>query len=230
MVATFLTGCVNFGAVRQSWEAAEVEIVTDAVHVSGKMSDAQTLADLAQLPKHSKFPTIVYFHGCTGRAGGVIRAGTRDFWRDLLQDGYAIVAPNSFARDNRTPLCGKGTVQLFTRLPEIDYAVRRLKSLSWVDTANIVLVGFSEGGGALSQYRGDDARAIVILGNDCDLGIRFRGPSLAILSVNDKWIKKSNPCTQASRRLALEGSRHNVLVVPQAQMLFRRFLQDPLVR
>lgn len=108
----------------------------------------------------------------------------------------------------------------------MNYAVQQLKLLSWVDKSNIILVGFSEGGSAVSQYSGEDVSAVVILGNDCSLGVRFRGPSLAILSARDSWIKKSNPCSGASQRLIIDSNVHNALRSSEAQTLFRQFLRD----
>jgi dienelactone hydrolase len=229
IVATLAAGCVNLGGVQQSWKAAVVEVHSDTGRVFGKLGDTAVKTGLAQIDHDHKFPTIVYFHGCTGlreETDTVMYAGTPDFWRRLKQDGYAVVAPDSFARDNRQPLCGAGWIQDRIRIPEMTYAVEQLKMLSWVDTSNIVLVGFSEGGSAVSQYSGGDVSAVIILGNDCSLGVRFPGPSLAILSANDSWIRKSNPCKGATKRLIIDSDIHNALRFSEAQTLFRQFLRD----
>jgi len=224
-----LSGCVNLGAVQQSWEAAVVEVPSETGRVSGNLGETDVQSRLTQIRDQPGIPTVLYFHGCTGLrkdSATVMHAGTREFWRRLTQDGYAIVSPDSFARDRRRPLCGSGWIQDRIRIPEVNYAVEQLKLLAWVDISNIVLVGFSEGGSAVSQYGGDDASAVIILGNDCSLGVRFRGPSLAILSANDSWIKKTNPCSGATKRLIIDSDIHNALRFSEAQALFREFLRD----
>ena len=137
---------------------------------------------------------MVYLHGCTGLRN-------RDFLKRLASAGFAVIAPNSFARRHRPLQCDPdsrtGGYNLFVydfRLAEISYALGRIGELGWVDANNLFLVGASEGGVAAALYRGDEFKARVIAQWTCNGAPIVRGiaapasePILAIVHIDDPW-------------------------------------------
>ena len=93
-----------------------------------------------------RFPTVLYLHGCTGLES--LRP-----LQAFARQGFAVLAPNSFARRYRPLQCRPsertGGLNVFVfdfRLTEITYALARITELDWVDRERLFLVGTSEGG------------------------------------------------------------------------------------
>lgn len=141
-----------------------------------------------------RLPTVIYLHGCTG-------LGDLDFLKRLAAAGFAVIAPDSFARRYRPLQCDPksktGGHNLFVyefRLAEIAFAVQRAVELAWVDRRNLFLIGSSEGGVAAALYRGDEFNARVIAQWTCNGAAIVRGiaappgePILAIVHRDDPW-------------------------------------------
>ena len=141
-----------------------------------------------------RLPTVIYLHGCTG-------LGDLDFLKRLAAAGFAVIAPDSFARRYRPLQCDPksktGGHNLFVyefRLAEIAFAVQRAVELAWVDRRNLFLIGSSEGGVAVALYRGDEFNARVIAQWTCHGAPIVRGiaappgePILAIVHRDDPW-------------------------------------------
>lgn len=159
---------------------------------------APALADyLASLPG-VRFPTVLFLHGCDGLAGlNPLRA--------IARRGFAVVAPDSFARRFRPPQCdtvtqtgGKNLYVYDFRAAEITYALQRMRRLPWVDQRRLFLVGHSEGGLAAAHYRGDAFRARVIAEWTCHGAPVVAGlsappdePVLAVVRANDPWYRRA---------------------------------------
>ncbi len=178
-----------------------------------------------------KFPTILYVHGCAGLSGLTpLRA--------MARRGFAVIAPDSFSRRFRPRQCdpirktgGKNVYVFDFRAAEISYALHRFKRLSWVDRKRLFLVGVSEGGLAVAQYRGDEFRARVIAEWTCHGAPLVRGlaappdePVLAVVRANDPFYTRYKRGGQRgdcgaffgprprSRSMVLQtGARHDVL-------------------
>ena len=93
----------------------------------------------------SKFPAVIYMHGCTG-------FGDTRLLETLARAGFVVIAPDSMARRYRPLQCDPktrtGGQNLFVydfRQAEISYALERIRSLDWVDRDGLFLVGVSEG-------------------------------------------------------------------------------------
>jgi hypothetical protein len=181
-----------------------------------------------------RLPTVIYLHGCTG-------LGDRDFLRRLAAAGFAVIAPDSFARSYRPLQCDpknkSGGYNLFIyefRLAELAFALQRAAELEWVDRRNLFLIGSSEGGVAAALYRGGEFNARVIAQWTCHGAPIVRGlgapegePVLAIVHQGDPWYRpertrgQGGDCGQfmgdrpASRSIVLSGSGgHNVFTEP----------------
>lgn len=95
-----------------------------------------------------KYPTIIYLHGCNGLwEGSFIRMDM------LSQAGYAVIAPNSLARNKYPESCDTQThsgglyrYTLKMRQQDALNAITKAKQLAWVDAKNVSILGFSEGG------------------------------------------------------------------------------------
>ena len=162
--------------------------------VVGKLSSKSIRAHLSELPTGWRYPTILYMHGCTGQ-------GRLDTLRAFARAGFAVIAPNSFARRYRPLQCSPskqtGGQNIFVfdfRLVEISYALQRMAPLSWINNDRLFLVGTSEGGVAAALYRGEEFRARIIAQGPCHGAPFIRGLAapkgeavLAIVRSDDPW-------------------------------------------
>lgn len=178
-----------------------------------------------------RLPVVVYMHGCTG-----IEKSDRRLMRAVSRAGFLVVAPDSMARQYRPRQCKPrkktGGFNLFVydfRQAEINFALQQLRQSGWADTANLFLVGSSEGGLAAALHRGAAFRARVITKWTCHGSHLVRGlsappdePVLAIVREKDPWYdaektRQSGECgayfddRPGSRSWVLEtGKGHNV--------------------
>ena len=190
------------------------------------MGSAEMTRHLARLPVGARLPAAVYLHGCTG-------VGNDDFLQTLAGDGFAVVAPDSFARtwrplqcDPRTQTGGYNVFVYDFRLAETAYALGQLWQQAWADWDRMVLVGSSEGGVAAALYRGAEFRGRVVLQWTCAGATHVRGiaappdePVLAAVSGQDPWYlgNQRQDCAPylasrpASRSLVVDGRGHDIL-------------------
>jgi dienelactone hydrolase len=206
--------------------------------------------DLAKRVGEKKIPLVIYLHGCS-RFGW----STNNDISFLLRNGYAVLAPNSFARKYKPTSCDSATHTgglhrgvLDFRLAEASYAHEAAKNLPWVDKRNIFMVGFSEGGLTTAKYGRGGLAGRIILGWTCNSewsehnGISGPGdePILAVVSSNDPWFRSpgsSGDCGSSMlfRRNArsvvvdvkLRGvtSLHDVQSLPEVQQEILQFLE-----
>lgn len=179
-------------------------------------------------------PAVVFMHGCTGLRN-------MEPLKALARAGFAVIAPDSFARRFRPLQCrpserrgGENIYVYDFRLAEISYGLHRMAALSWIDSTRLFLMGVSEGGVAAALYRGEDFRARVIAQWTCHgrpfvsgLAAGPREPVLAIVRSNDPWYDSSRTRDQkgdcgaffkerhSSASLVLEGGdKHDVFDEP----------------
>ena len=152
-----------------------------------------------------KFPTVIYLHGCAGTWHGT---HTRlDF---LARHGFAVIAPQSFARSRYPQSCDlvnlksgmyRGTLKM--RQLDAAHAISRAKNLAWVDPQNMFLMGLSQGGITTATHRPANAstrvKARIIEGWTCHAGWQeYKGlnaaadePVLALVGKDDPWFRAS---------------------------------------
>ena len=142
-------------------------------------------------------PVVIFMHGCGG-----IDQDTRQ-WAGFLKDnGYIVLLPDSYAMpdrvrncDPRTSTTNLGKVPVNDLRPaEADYAMSKIKEVSWADKRNIFLMGHSEGGMAAYLTPEVGFKGIIISGFACRIwgGVRAKSdtPVLALNWERDPWFVK----------------------------------------
>jgi len=218
VLAAALTACVTTGSVAPTFERADVRIAGNVVQDHGldfpaayeraRQQEVQTppnfsgarLEELtAKVRPGAKLPVIVYFHGCAG-----IRITSRGHLDQLATlDDFIVFAPDSFARARPQYCFANHTVDVALapqvaamRRAEIDHALERIAALTWVDPANIFLVGHSQGAGTVAGYVGPvRIRGRVLINGSCNelLGGDGMSDDEALLSLDsgrDPWFAR----------------------------------------
>ena len=187
--------------LQRVWNAALVRIPReDGSYISANMSKIVS----KDLP-NKKFPTVVYMHGCSG-----VWSGTYTRINFLARHGFAVIAPQSFARAKYPQSCDpvnhkggmyRGTLKM--RQLDAAYTISHAKQLSWVDADNIFLMGLSQGGVTTATFESSDpstsVRGRIIEGWTCHAGWQeYKGlnaaksePVLALVGKDDPWFQAS---------------------------------------
>ncbi len=252
LVMACATGDSEEGVAR-TWNEALVQIpavaIGDAeVGVYGFMSQPHVVKAMDTLSGKVRIPTVLYLHGCTG----IDTESSKDL--QMLADfGYAVIAPDSFARRNRPQTCNTKThtsrilPHIYDyRQAEIAYAAERIRALGWVDHDNIFLMGFSEGGIATARYEGDEFNGHIISGWTCQssgyaqtafmhgVAAAPSKPILAIVGARDPWFQIWNKghCGMSMapgphrRSIVIDTNFHHATIHLEAQRAIREFLRS----
>jgi len=231
--------------VARTWEEARVFLPRSAVPLKP-----------ANVPARDRpLPTVLYLPGCKGF--DYFHDGTMGGWaQTLTAAGYAVVMPTSFAREYRPQTCDPATYAYAAelamevsdmRLEELEYALTQLRTLSWVDRRNLLLMGHSEGGATVARWRGEGFKGDIISGWTCTAppypsldGVRapLMTPLLAIAFESDPWFRGPFAGSCASkfgtrkdaRQVTLPGSGHDTASYAKARTAVLRFLRDHTVR
>ncbi len=243
----------DINELRRTWDRAELRVPghligPDTPPIYGYLGAEYVQRRLAMLPRDVRVPVVVFLHGCTGIGLVENKVG-----RLLDQAGYAVLLPNSFARDVRERNCdysnyssGMFPVAYLYRRAELISTVQHLRSLDWVDQDRIWLGGFSEGAVATALWGGEvDVSGYIIAGWTCTappqfgwlIGLRTppSRPVLAIVSRWDPWFNwpgwQGDCGTMAADRnnvvsVLIDGSVHNVFAYPESTHALLDFLRD----
>ncbi|MCE2451729.1 MAG: dienelactone hydrolase family protein [Nitrospinae bacterium] len=223
---------------RRTFDAAYVMIPVRGEPIEGRISDDFVQRKLASLKK--KRPTVIFMHGCAGFGPWSLR-----YMRLLARAGYAVVAPDSFARRYRPETCIPSEHSLITGAPfgrvgrmrqeEIHHAVYRLRRIHWADKKNLFLMGQSQGGAAAAAYEGTEFSAHVIAGSTCWRGVwvPLGTPAFALYSKDDPWRRNraADSCLRKAEGRGVkmefhlfEGRAHNLSRNERARRLILDFL------
>lgn len=235
--------------LEQTWEKALVYLPQSAGGLWGELLTEDTL--LKRNLSVSKYPVILYIHSCTGFAFH------REDMLNLSKLGFVVIAPNSFARDYRPMGCFEDG-EILTRYAdlvtafqnaELEYAVRKLRELDWVDQDKQYLYGSGMlGGMVVAQYAGNEFKGHVIEGWGCHSPIRSRtgiwAPKevniFAVVSSNDPWYREDKvsgyqgDCGEFlaervnSKSIVLDCPCHYVSWYPEARPSLIEFLMHDL--
>ena len=190
-----LNATLDDADLQRTWLRAFVIVPGESGLVRGWIEDVHSRLERVPLP----LPTVIYLHGCDGLG----RIG-HDAARLLAEAGYAVIMPDSFARENKPRSCdaarqvgGFHRAVLGWRQAEANLAIRQARRLVWVDPDNVFLWGFSEGGITTATVTGEPVNARVIEGWTCHAGWEeYRGldapssePVLALLGAEDPWFQ-----------------------------------------
>jgi dienelactone hydrolase len=186
--------------LERTWRAALVRVPVDDGSVLKARMDELPQQDV---PTGTAYPTVIYLHGCSGIWPGTYRR--IDF---LARNGFAVIAPASFARAKYPQSCDPATHKggmyrdtLKMRQFDAGYAIAKAKTLPWVDTENVFLMGLSEGGITTATFssRAPAARvnARVVEGWTCHAGwSEYKGinapdtePVLTLVGEGDPWFQ-----------------------------------------
>jgi len=248
VVAVALSACVTTGSVAPTFERADVRIAGNVVRDFGldfpaayerarrqanrdrpNFSGARLEELTAKARPGTKLPVIVYFHGCAG-----IRIASRGHLDQLATlDDFVVFAPDSFARARPQYCLANHTVDVALapqvtamRRAEINHALKRIAALTWVDPANIFLIGHSQGAGTVAGYAGPvKIRGRVLINGSCNgmLGGDAMNDDEALLTLDsgrDPWFARySTRCREyvlahpEGRSIYEAGSTsHNLMV------------------
>ena len=181
-----------------------------------------------------KVPIAIHLHGCAGMTTGNQHAEYQDL---LLSQGYAVFMPDSFARPERENLCGQGGLsdRIDTRIAEVRYALKQIRTLPWVDQKRMVLTGFSEGGNTVDNWPTDDFAGLVVLGSACTKSggspiAPDNVPVLAIVGELDDYrpglscsIKRT---VGGSKSIVIPGADHYIALYTETQTAIKLFLKQ----
>ena len=204
----------------RTWQASLVRLPHNHKVFAGQISDLPPEG----LSVEKQLPTVIYLHGCSGIWWGTyIRL---DFF---AENGFAVIAPASFARSKYPKSCDPATKRaglyretLKMRQYDALNAIKNAKQLDWVDARNIFLVGFSEGGitsATVSTNIDTTVNARVIEGWTCHAGWgEYRGsnapvsePVLALVADQDPWFQDSWTRGSCGRYMNSENGSRSVV-------------------
>ncbi len=147
------------------------------------------------------FPTIIYMHGCSG-----IDGISRQVGNTYAAQGFVVIAPDSFARQNKPASCDPVTNEsgmhrgvLAWRQAELDLAIRNARALAFVDGSRISAHGFSEGAITVATFEGVPINARIVEGWTCHAGwVEYVGinapdnePVLTLVGEVDPWFQQA---------------------------------------
>jgi len=228
--------------VEATWAAARVVIPRKFVDgrdtlVMGTMSTGRVTRALAALTEQgTALPVILYLHGCD-------RSNHPALALYQAEHDYITVAPDSFARPNRTSTCGQikwpHSKSVKWRHEEATHALAQLQAAPWARNSHIYLAGQSAGALAISADRTHGYRGRMLFGTGCFTTLNHRvstpdnEPTLVILGARDKVLRSYGdsltPCKvnrhPASRSIKLPTSEHDMANLPAAKQAINRFLR-----
>ena len=225
--------------LHRTWQAALVRIPKHRQVYAGQISDLPMEA----LPVKEKLPTVIYLHGCSG-----IWWGTYIRLEFFAENGFAVIAPASFARAKYPKSCDPATKRaglyretLKMRQYDALNAIRNAKQLDWVDSRNIFLVGFSQGGitsATLSTNIDTTVNARVVEGWTCHAGWNeYRGinapvsePVLALVADQDPWFQDSWTRGSCGRYMNSENGSRSMVYSTGSLKAEHSLLDDPDVQ
>lgn len=146
-----------------------------------------------------KLPLILFLHDCEGLGHH------RDDIENFSKLGFVVIAPDSFARKHRPLGCYEEQsryikyydIAIAFRKAELDYSVREISKLPWVDTSKMYLIGSGTGGMVAAHYQGNEFTGHVIEGWGCrhpnkvfdGIWAPVQVRIFAVVSRNDLWYK-----------------------------------------
>ena len=186
--------------LERTWQAALVRIPKPG---GGYISTTINKLTNSSSSVEGVWPTVIYLHGCTG-----IWPGTYTRINFLVKNGYAVIAPASFARKKYPISCKPSTHQgglyrptLIMRQNDAGHAIAKAKTLPWVNKAVVFLMGLSQGGITTATFSSQlpihTVKARIVEGWTCNAGWdEYRGinapdnePVLTLVGRKDPWFQ-----------------------------------------
>ncbi len=195
-------------------------------------------AQLYKPPGEGPVPTVIALHGCGGLASrtDAVQARYRDWAAQLLQDGQAVLLPDSYGSRGLGPQCRVRDVQVRARrerVADILAARQWLVQQHWVLHDRISLVGWANGASALlwavrpqlPLKSEPDFRAAIAFYPDCrissGLGWSARVPTLLLIGARDD-VSSPPACRQMIEGARGRSALTRIVVYPDAYHDFDR--------
>ena len=174
----------------RTWEGARVWLPQEPVRAVGVAALGE-----ADIPG----AVILYAHGCDG-----LTRITDETGRFLARAGHAVIAPDSFARQEKPVSCiparRQGSLHrevLAWRHAELSHALEAIGAVAALQDRPVVLMGHSEGAIAVATLDAPPVAARIIEGWTCHAGWpEYRGLAaprdaaiLALVGANDPWFR-----------------------------------------
>jgi dienelactone hydrolase len=183
-------------------------------------------------------PAVVFMHGCGGllNRSGEILSRESDWAHRLVQQGYIVLAVDSFTTRGQSSECAHGgAVRPQVERPLDAYgALRFLQTQTDVKPDRIALMGWSHGGGTVlfaigpqgpareeSSTAGDFRAAVAFYPGWCNLGAQGGAgwhtaiPLLVLIGESDVWTR-AQPCVDFVQAARTQGTPVAIHVYPEA--------------
>jgi len=237
------------GDPSQAWDAAiiAVRIETPDLRrvVLGGRIDADYIVDIlsGMTPQYPQ-PVILFLPDCGYRYND---PEARQQFKFMASLGYIVMAPDSFARDDRPRTCDV-TERRFDpgaphaiahewRREEARYALQQILALPWVDPGKIFVAGAGEGADAVLGFDSKLLAGRIAISPSCMFdAVPTRVPTLIIRSDRDVWYDADHwpAATTACDRVfgkdptieiaTVSGALHDPLIYPDARTRFWNFV------
>lgn len=236
--------------LNRTWTSALVFLPPSMGGASGRLleNESKLSSELLIKLNGKSLPLILFLHACEGLGHH------RDDLLNYSKLGFIVIAPDSFAREHRPLGCYEEQesyiryydIAVAFQKTELDYAVKRIASLPWVDSKHQFLIGSGVGGMIVAHYQGNDFSRHVIEGWGCHHPHTiFNGiwtspqiPLFTVLSKNDGWYQNvpgfEGDCSQYlehrpdSVSIILDRPAHYVSWYPGSRSALIKFLTDGL--
>jgi dienelactone hydrolase len=203
-------------------------------------SGSTTLHALLYKPEgDGPFPVVIALHGCGGLAGHAepIQVRYRDWAEDLLNDGKAVLFPDSYGSRELGPQCRVRERRITARrerVADILAARQWLMQQPWAAHDRISLLGWANGASALLwavrpqlllRQAEPDFRSAVAFYPDCrlssGLGWSARVPTLVLIGAKDD-VSSPPACRQMVEGAYGRSALTRIVVYPSAYHDFDR--------
>jgi dienelactone hydrolase len=203
------------------------------------LSTAVLHAQLYKPEGNGPFPVVIALHGCGGLAGPSepVQPRYRDWAKQLLNTGHAVLLPDSYGSRELGPQCGASERRVLARRERVtDIMASRqwLLQQPWVERDRISLVGWANGASALlwavrpqspSRKAQPDFRSAIAFYPDCrlssGLGWSARVPTLVLIGARDD-ISSPAACRQMVDGARGRSALARIVVYPGAAHDFDR--------
>jgi len=175
-----------------------------------------------KISSEKKIPLVIYLHGCAGIDFETLR--DMEF---LARNNYAVIVPDSFARNFRPKGCDPHAKKggffrgvLAMRLAEARHAHEVAKTLPWVDKHKIFMMGHSEGGIATAKYARGGLAGRIIMGWNCHAGwteyAGISGPRdeaiISFVASKESWLKSPNSYGDCGSFMGFRPNSESIVV------------------
>ena len=207
--------------------------------VSFKSETGENIDGYLMRPKRAgRFRAIVALHGCSGlfKRNGNLTSRHADWGKRFVRWGYVVLFPDSFGSRGYRSLCKirNRPVRQKHRKRDVQGARKWLAKQKFVQSRNISLVGWSNGGGttirlAYSKRGVGFKRAIAFYPGCTSMSkknkLRRRLPLTILMGRDDDWTP-AEPCQKLIRKwggriVLYQGAYHN-FDAPNSRLRIRR--------